>query len=162
MSSKSEAVRARGLFAEIRRENATIANRERELGSKLVLARNVLRLRVQRGMTQTQLARAAGIAQPRIAEIENARANPRLDTLERVARAFGAPVENLFKSKHAERKYGAAVHASVHLSTRGNAGKGWESSGALGEVVSLSEYFGPSAPGQRGLGNHYTPLFRDV
>jgi DNA-binding XRE family transcriptional regulator len=53
------------------------------------LALNVNRLRNARGMTQEELAAAAGMKQPRIAEIERGDANPKLHTLTRLAIALG-------------------------------------------------------------------------
>jgi transcriptional regulator with XRE-family HTH domain len=53
------------------------------------LALNVNRLRNARGMTQEELAAAAGMKQPRIAEIERGDANPKLETLTRLAIALG-------------------------------------------------------------------------
>ena len=62
------------------------------------LAINVLQLRTQRGMTQAALAKAIGIAQPRIAEIERGEANPRRSTIGRLARALDTTVANLLQA----------------------------------------------------------------
>lgn len=64
----------------------------------ITLAANVCRLRVQCGWTQAELAEAAGMRQPRIAEIESGEANPRLDTVARIARALRVDVHSLFAS----------------------------------------------------------------
>jgi DNA-binding XRE family transcriptional regulator len=53
------------------------------------LALNVNRLRNARGLTYEELAAAAGMRQPRLAEIERGDANPRLATLTRLAMALG-------------------------------------------------------------------------
>ncbi len=66
-----------------------------EVDPPYVLAGNVYALRKDRGLTQAQLAEAAGVRQPRIAEIERGDANPRLDTLAKLARALGVPVAAL-------------------------------------------------------------------
>jgi len=97
MSLRSRAVSARDLAAEVRRENPAVAVAEEELST--VLARNVLRLRNQRGMTQRDLARALGISQPRIAEIEGARTTARIDTVGRLAAAFGVEPWTLLKPR---------------------------------------------------------------
>ncbi len=115
---------------------------ERQLGSKLVLARNILRLRVQRGMSQVALATAAGISQPRIAEIENARANPQLESLERLAAALNVPMESLFKVRHASRVRRTSVTRSLHLSSRSSAGEGWDRQEVVEEVVAVTSHFG--------------------
>jgi transcriptional regulator with XRE-family HTH domain len=63
---------------------------------KAILAANVAKLRHNRGMTQTDLALAANMKQPRIAEIESGEANPKLDTIARLAHALGVGVNDLF------------------------------------------------------------------
>lgn len=68
------------------------------------LAVNVSRLRQARGMTQKQLAEAAGLKQPRITDIERTESNPTLLTSARIANALGVRVERLFADTrvHAE------------------------------------------------------------
>jgi ribosome-binding protein aMBF1 (putative translation factor) len=97
MSLRARAVSARDLAAEVRRENPAVAVAEEELPA--VLARNVLRLRNQRGMTQRDLARALGISQPRIAEIEGARTTARIDTVGKLAAVFGVEAWTLLKRR---------------------------------------------------------------
>lgn len=114
MTRPRDAVRARELFATLRRENPEIARAERQMGSRLVLARNVLRLRVRAGMTQTELAERAGMAQSRIAQVESGRANVTVDTLDRIASAFAVQVASLFKAtplRVASREEKVTLHA---------------------------------------------------
>lgn len=85
------------LFASMRRDNPEIARAEAAMGSRLMIARNVLRLRVRSGITQTELARRVGTSQPRIAQIEAAQANVTVDTLDRIAAAFSVQTATLFK-----------------------------------------------------------------
>ncbi|HEV3050028.1 MAG TPA: helix-turn-helix transcriptional regulator [Longimicrobium sp.] len=59
------------------------------------LSLNVWSLRETRGMTQQQLAEAAKMKQPRIADIERDAANPTLLTISRIAFALGVSVERL-------------------------------------------------------------------
>jgi hypothetical protein len=73
--AKLPGVDAREFFAALRREFPEIARAEAAMGSRLVVARNVSRLRVRAGITQTELARRVGTSQPRIAQIESAQAN---------------------------------------------------------------------------------------
>lgn len=99
---------ARDLFASIRRENPEIARAEAAMGSRLVVARNVFRLRVRSGITQTELARRVGTSQPRIAQIESAQANITVDTLDRIAAAFSVQTATLFKRRSRGRRRGEA------------------------------------------------------
>ncbi|HEY7766821.1 helix-turn-helix transcriptional regulator, partial [Longimicrobium sp.] len=54
--------------------------------------------------TQQQLAEAAGLSQPRIAEIERSDANPTLLTITRIANALGVRVERLFADTSVRRQ----------------------------------------------------------
>lgn len=53
----------------------------------------IARLRIARGLTQTQLAELVGTRQPSIARIENGKTLPSLSFLERVASVLNARVE---------------------------------------------------------------------
>lgn len=59
------------------------------------LAGNVYRLRAAAGLTQLQLAEAAKMKQPRIAEIERGDGNPTLLTMTRIAIALGVAPDRL-------------------------------------------------------------------
>jgi transcriptional regulator with XRE-family HTH domain len=59
------------------------------------LALNVWSLRETKGMTQQQLAEAAKMKQPRIADIERDEANPTLLTISRIAFALGVTASDL-------------------------------------------------------------------
>lgn len=107
MSLRERAVSARDLAAEVRSENPAIAGAEEEL--VVVLARNVLRLRNQRGMTQRDLARALGVSQPRVAEIEGARTTARIDTVAKLAAVFGVEPWRLLKRHSQSAKKPAPV-----------------------------------------------------
>jgi len=54
------------------------------------LGRRVRELRVQQGLSQTELARRAGMTQPALARFEAGGTVPTLPVLERLARALGA------------------------------------------------------------------------
>jgi len=62
-----------------------------------VLARNVRRLREAKALSQGALAADAGVYQELVSRIENAAANPELDTLGRIADALGARPHDLFE-----------------------------------------------------------------
>lgn len=59
---------------------------------RLSLAEAVRRMRRIVGMTQTEYARLIGIAPRVLMDIERGSANPRLDTLEKLAKPFGLGV----------------------------------------------------------------------
>lgn len=59
------------------------------------LSLNVWSLRETKGMTQRQLAEAARMKQPRIADIERDAANPTLLTISRIAFALGVTADRL-------------------------------------------------------------------
>jgi transcriptional regulator with XRE-family HTH domain len=53
----------------------------------------VARLRIQRGLTQAQLAKMIGTHQPSIARLENGSSQPSLSFLHKIASALGARIE---------------------------------------------------------------------
>ncbi len=72
---------------------------------RTALAYNVRRLRKRRGWSQEQLAAQAGeLRQGLISDIELAKANPTLSTLEFVAGALGVSVRDLLKPPRAPRR----------------------------------------------------------
>jgi transcriptional regulator with XRE-family HTH domain len=62
-------------------------------------ALNLKRLRLQRGLTQIRLAELSGIAQPNLAAMEQARRQPTLATLHRLAEALESQPETLLSSQ---------------------------------------------------------------
>jgi transcriptional regulator with XRE-family HTH domain len=69
----------------------------REIPStKRILARNLRRLRLERGLSQDDLAGEAGVRQALISAIEVTTANPTLESLDRLASALGVDVAILF------------------------------------------------------------------
>ena len=61
------------------------------------LARAVRRCRREKGWTQDELAAKVGVEQMAISLIENARANPTLETLEALAENLGIKFADLFE-----------------------------------------------------------------
>ena len=60
------------------------------------LAKNVEKLRKQKGLSQEKLARLADVANNTIIKMESGEnKNPTLETLRKVARAFGVSVDEL-------------------------------------------------------------------
>jgi DNA-binding phage protein len=68
--------------AELRALEAYASGVSRELGQLLAA----------KGLSQSELGRRAHIAQPEVSKILNGRSNPRIRTVEKLARAMGAEV----------------------------------------------------------------------
>jgi transcriptional regulator with XRE-family HTH domain len=64
---------------------------------RALLAKNVRRLRLAKGLSQDALAADAGVFQKLISGIENGRANPEVDTLDKIAAALGVHPHELFE-----------------------------------------------------------------
>ena len=71
------------------RQNPDFVAAERELEPGYQVAR----LRIQRGLTQAQLAEMVGTRQPSIARLENGSSIPSLSFLDRIAKALDARIE---------------------------------------------------------------------
>lgn len=56
------------------------------------IGKRIAELRKERGMSQTQLAEAIGMAQPNLANIEAGRFSTTIDVLERIADALDAKI----------------------------------------------------------------------
>ncbi|GAA3846412.1 hypothetical protein GCM10022626_14270 [[Pseudomonas] carboxydohydrogena] len=65
--------------------------------SKRILARNLRRLRLERGWSQDDLAAEADVRQALVSAIEVETANPTLETLDRVATALGVELAKLLE-----------------------------------------------------------------
>ena len=61
------------------------------------VADHVVEIRIQRNLSQEALAKRARINRVTLARLERALHPPRLDTLERIARALGVPLTELVK-----------------------------------------------------------------
>ena len=66
------------------------------IDARALVARNVRRLRVARGISQEHLAVDAGIDRTYVGRLERGRENPTVAVLERIAAALGAPIVELF------------------------------------------------------------------
>ena len=66
------------------------------LSAKRVLARNLRRLRLERALSQDDLATEAGLRQALISAIEVGTANPTLESLDRLASALVIDLAALF------------------------------------------------------------------
>lgn len=66
---------------------------EQEKKARYEIGKRIAELRKERGMSQTQLAEAIGMAQPNLANIEAGRFSTTIDVLERIADALGAKID---------------------------------------------------------------------
>jgi predicted transcriptional regulator len=64
-----------------------------ELQDEFDIARELIAMRKELGLTQRDLAEKTGIKQPQIARIESGKQSPRLDTLKTIASRAGYSVE---------------------------------------------------------------------
>jgi predicted DNA-binding ribbon-helix-helix protein/DNA-binding Xre family transcriptional regulator len=79
-------------------KSLTVARgRTRRVDLKKSLARNLRRLRVARGLSQTDLAAKAGIARPHLSRLENRTYDTGLDTVSKLAAALGSEPLDLLK-----------------------------------------------------------------
>ena len=63
----------------------------------VLVARNIRRLRVVRGLSQEMLAVDAGIDRTYVSRLERGLQNPTVTVLEKLARAFSSNIEELFR-----------------------------------------------------------------
>lgn len=62
------------------------------------ISKNIRRYRKEKGFSQDHLSKEAGVAYNTIVKIESGEnPNPTVDTLERIAKSLGIPIEKLFK-----------------------------------------------------------------
>ena len=73
-----------------------MARGDLQAGRRL-LARNLRRLRLERKLTQDELAAEAGVRQALISELESGKIDVRLDTLQRIASALNARLAELLE-----------------------------------------------------------------
>lgn len=62
-----------------------------------LFARRVMALRAERGWSQDELAAISGLHRSYVGTIERSEKAVTLDTVEKIAKAFGLPVSELFK-----------------------------------------------------------------
>jgi DNA-binding XRE family transcriptional regulator len=79
------------LKEEMQDEEFRLLWREREAAYKV--AGEFIRLRKKQGLSQSEVARRAGLKQPAIARLESGAVKPTLDTIQRVAHALGRELE---------------------------------------------------------------------
>lgn len=76
---------------------------------------NLRNIRIQRGLTQTQLANALGTSQSAVAAYENNRREPSFDVIERMAQFFNVPMSSLLPSDDfVDKDFASMVAESLH------------------------------------------------
>lgn len=65
--------------------------------ARTLLAGNVLKLRLQMGISQEKLAAMAGFHRTYMSQVERRIANPAVDTVQKLADILGVPVASLFE-----------------------------------------------------------------
>jgi DNA-binding XRE family transcriptional regulator len=73
--------------------NATTKQEYQKLEPEYKLAQELLKARLNKNLTQTEVARKAGISQVMIARLESGSSNPTLETISRVANVLGKEVK---------------------------------------------------------------------
>lgn len=61
------------------------------------LGENLKRIRTEKGISQSDIAKSLGVSRGFVSNIENGKRNPTLATISRLAKAVGVPTEELFK-----------------------------------------------------------------
>lgn len=61
------------------------------------LANNLKRIRTEKGISQGDIVKTAGIDKSMISNIENRKTNPTLATIAKLAKAVGVPIDLLLK-----------------------------------------------------------------
>lgn len=64
-------------------------NEANDLTERVALMTELVAVRKSKGLNQKDIAEAMGVGQPSISEFERGSVNPRLNTLQRYARALG-------------------------------------------------------------------------
>jgi len=85
------------LYREELANNIEYVEAEKRLQAKFALGNAILRGRIQRGWSQSELAKAVGTKQANISRIEAALANPTLDLIKRLCDTLG--IELRFEEK---------------------------------------------------------------
>jgi ribosome-binding protein aMBF1 (putative translation factor) len=68
-----------------------------ELAPRFAVARQLISLREQLGWSQRELADRAGMKQPQLARLETGQVEPKLETLQRLAKAMDCRVQITFQ-----------------------------------------------------------------
>ncbi|MEW6716792.1 MAG: helix-turn-helix transcriptional regulator [Chloroflexota bacterium] len=96
MMTRLRTSRPFGEYLEEQMQDAEFLAAYRALEPEFQVARQVIQLRLQRGLSQQELAEKVGTGQPNISRLERGTTNPSLHFLQKVAEALGAELEVTF------------------------------------------------------------------
>jgi DNA-binding XRE family transcriptional regulator len=81
-------------WSDVKREIKSLNNADnKELDFALELVSEIVKRRMELGLTQSDLARISGVKQPAIARLENLGAIPRIDTLMKIIGPLGLKIK---------------------------------------------------------------------
>ena len=66
-------------------------------GEAVKLGRNLKKIRVEKGISQGDIARALNVARSFVSDLENGKRNPTLTTISKLAKAIGVSTDELLK-----------------------------------------------------------------
>ena len=74
-------------------KNPGVKQEYKKLEPEYKLAQELLSARINKNLTQTEVAKKAGISQVMVARLESGSSNPTLETISRVAKVLGKEVK---------------------------------------------------------------------
>ena len=74
-------------------QNPAVKQEYQKLEPEYKLARDLLKARLQKNLTQAQLAKKAGVKQEYVARLEGASGNPTIASVNKIARVLGKEVK---------------------------------------------------------------------
>jgi transcriptional regulator with XRE-family HTH domain len=98
-----------------KRRDAAVPRPRKTPSSKDTIGDRIRRLRLARGLTQTELGKRIGVSQRMVTYYEVRGVSPAPDLLVKLARALEVSVEALLGQKQAKRVAGSESAESVHL-----------------------------------------------
>ena len=83
---------------------------------KKILAKSIRRLRLEKGMSQLELATQADITPGMVMDLEYGRANPKMKTLNKIAGVLDVPFSALFDEENSQYPYlGELLYRQLEL-----------------------------------------------
>jgi transcriptional regulator with XRE-family HTH domain len=121
------------------------------------LARNLVSLRHVRQLTQQALAAAAGVPRSTVSNLESGEGNPSLAVLIKIARALGAPIDELLSPPHAKVRRWSVADLSSRNRGRGVAIRPLVPEPVPDEIMEVMDF----APGAVMAGTPHLPGTRE-